>query len=60
MLEILDHLPYPKILYTFLVLFMNKTVVLKTGIHKLLVRVVNREQSDLVQSCLSRPFLAGN
>ena len=48
----------------FLVLFSNKILVINSGIHKMLVRIANREypdytapkQSDLVLHNLSRPF----
>ena len=35
-----------KIPYTFLVLFSNKMYVIRAGIHKMLVRIVNREDPD--------------
>ena len=38
-------------------------LVFRAGIHKMLVRMVNRKDSDQTYiglSCLSRPFLAGN
>ena len=51
----------------FLFLFSNKMLLFKTGIHKMLVRIANREdpdqtasfqkQSDLGLHCLSRHFL---
>ena len=53
-----------KILNTFLFLFSNEMLVFRTGIHKMLVRIENREdpdqtlkkQSDLGLLCLSRTF----
>ena len=39
---------YSKILKTFLFLFSNKMLVLRAGIHKMLVRIANRE--DLIRS----------
>ena len=53
-----------KIFNTFLFLFSNEILVFRTGIHKMLVRIENREdpdqtlkkQSDLVLLCLSRTF----
>ena len=35
-----------KILNTFLFLFSNKMLVIKAGIHKILVRIANREDPD--------------
>ena len=45
-----------------LALFANKMLVIKLGIHKILVRMASREDldqtaSDLGLHCLSRPFL---
>ena len=41
-------------------LFSNKMLVIRAGIHKMLVRIANREdlkeQSDMGLLCLSRPF----
>ena len=50
-----------KISNTFLFLFSNKLLVIKAGIHKMLVRIANREDPDqnnlLGLHCLmSRPF----
>ena len=50
-----------KILNTFLFLFSNEMLVFRTGIHKMLIRIANREDpdqtaSDLGLHCLSRPF----
>ena len=39
-----------KILSTFLILFLNKILVFKAGIHKMLVRVANREDPDQTAS----------
>ena len=36
----------PKISNTFLVLFSSKMLVIKAGIHKMLVRIANREDPD--------------
>ena len=47
-------------LCTFLFLFSNKMLVIRAGIHKMLVRLANREdydQSDLGLHCSSRHFL---
>ena len=52
-----------KISNTFIFLFLNKMLVCRAIIHKMLIRVANREdpdRSDLGLFCLSRPFLAGN
>ena len=48
-----------KILNTFHFLFSKKMWVIMAAIHKMVVRVANREdpdQSDLGLHCLSRPF----
>ena len=53
-----------KISNTFLFLFSNKMLVIMAGIHKMLARLVHREdadqilqkQSDLGLRCLSGPF----
>ena len=42
-------------------MFSNKMLVIRAGIHKMLVRIANRkdpieQQSDLGLCCLSRPF----
>ena len=53
---------HSKIPNSFLFLFSNKMLVFKAGIHKILVRIANREDSDQTASsdlglpCLSRPF----
>ena len=39
-----------KILNTFLFLFSNKMLLIKAGIHKMLVRIANREDSDQIAS----------
>ena len=39
-----------KILNTFLVLFSNKMLVIRAGIHKMLVRIANREDPDQTAS----------
>ena len=39
-----------KILNTFLVLFSNKLLVFRAGIHKMLVRIANREDPDQTAS----------
>ena len=47
---------------TFHFLFMNKMLIIRTRIHKMLIRLTNREDteqtasSDLGVRCLSRPF----
>ena len=44
---------------TLLFLFSNKMLVFSAGIHKMLVRIANREdpdKSDLGLCCLSWPF----
>ena len=46
-----------KILNTFLFLFLNKMWVIRAGIHKMLVRIANREDPYLGLCCLSRLFL---
>ena len=43
-------------------LFSNKMLVIRTGVHKILVRIVNREDPDqtvLGPHCLSKPFWQG-
>ena len=35
-----------KVLNTFLVLFLNKMLVIRAGIHKMFVRIANREDPD--------------
>ena len=50
---------------TFLFLFSNKMLVIRAGIHKMLVRIANREdpdkkQYDLGLHCLTRPFWQRN
>ena len=50
-----------KILNSFLILYSDKRLVFRAGIHKMLIRIANREdpdqkQSDLGLCCLSRPF----
>ena len=45
-----------KISNTFLFLFSNKILVFMAEIHKILVRIANREDTDLGLSCLSTPF----
>ena len=42
-----------KILNTFLIQFSNKMLVIKAEIHKMLVRIANREDPDQTASCLS-------
>ena len=42
-----------KILNTFIFLFSNKMLVISAGIHKMLVRIANREDTDLGLLCLS-------
>ena len=39
-----------KISNTFLVLFSNKILIFRTGIHKMLVRIANREDPDQTAS----------
>ena len=39
-----------KISNSFLVLFSNKMLVIKTGIHEMLVRIANREDPDQTAS----------
>ena len=39
-----------KILSTFLVLFLNKMLVISAGIHKMLIRIANREEPDQTAS----------
>ena len=48
-----------KISNMFLFLFSNKMLVIRAGIHKMPVRIANREDTDpdLNLPCLSRPFL---
>ena len=51
---------YSKISNTFLFLFSNKMMVIRAGIHKLLVRIANKEDLDQKHSdqglpCLSKP-----
>ena len=48
------HTKCSKILSTFLVLFSTKILVIKAGIYKMLVRMVNMEDQDLGLHCLSR------
>ena len=51
-----------KISNTFLFLLSNKLLVFRAGIYKMIVRIANWDdpdllkQSDLVLHCLSRPF----
>ena len=40
-----------KILNTFLYLFSNKMYVVRAGIHKMLVRISNREDPDPILVC---------
>ena len=40
----------PKISNTFLFLFSNKMLVVRAGVHKMLVRIANREDPDLTAS----------
>ena len=49
---------WSKFFNTFLFLFSNKMLVFRAGIHKMLARIVNREdpESGLDLCCLSRPF----
>ena len=56
-----------KVSNTFLVLFSNKMLISRAGIHKMLVRIANRKDPDqtasesLILICtLSWPFLAGS
>ena len=50
----------PKISNTFLFLFSSKMLVIKAGIHKMLVKIANRKDPDQTANlglrCLSRPF----
>ena len=39
-----------KILNTFLILFSNKMLIFRAGIHKILVRIANREDPDQTAS----------
>ena len=39
-----------KILNTFLILFSNKMLVIRAGIHRMFVRIVNREDPDQTAS----------
>ena len=39
-----------KILNTFLILISNKMLVIRVGIHKMLVRIANREDTDQTAS----------
>ena len=48
MREIREH--EDQVLNTFLVLYSNKTLVIKAGIHKSLVRIVKREDPDQTAS----------
>ena len=52
-----------KLLNTFLVLFSNKMMVIRVGIHRSLVRIEKSEDHDqkydLGLPCLSRPFWSG-
>ena len=41
---------FSKILNTFLFLFLNKMLAFRTGIRKMLVRIVNREDPDKTAS----------
>ena len=41
---------YSKIPNTFLIFFLNKTLVIRAGIHKMLVRIANREDPDQTAS----------
>ena len=43
-----------KISNTYLYVFLKEMLVIRTGIHKMHVRIANK--SDLGLSCLSRPF----
>ena len=40
-----------KILNAFLFLFSNKILVFRAGVHKILVRIANREDPDLYYLC---------
>ena len=60
---------FSKFSNTYLYLFSNKRLVIRAGIHKMLVTKANREtlirlllqkQSDLALPCLVRLFVAGN
>ena len=42
--------------YAYLVRFSNKMLVFRVDIHKMLVRIANREYPDLGLPCLSIPF----
>ena len=42
--------------YAYLVRFSNKMLVFRVDIHKMLVRIANREYPDLGLPCLSMPF----
>ena len=54
---------YSKFSNTFLSLFLTKMLVFRAGIHKMFIRITNREDPDLKKqshlglSCLSMPFL---
>ena len=39
-----------KMLNTFLILFPNKTLVIRAGTHKMLVRIANKEDPDQTAS----------
>ena len=39
-----------KMLYTFFFLFSNEMLVIRAGIHKILVRIANREDTDQTAS----------
>ena len=47
---------------TFPFLFSNKMLVIRAGIHKMHVRIANREDPDQTSGlcCLPRPFSEGN
>ena len=49
-LFLLTYDKYSKILNTFFFLFPNKTLVIRAGIHKMLVRTANREDLDQTAS----------
>ena len=56
---------FSKISNIILFLFSDKMLVIRAGIHKMLVRIANREdpdqnQFDLGQYCLTRPFWQTN
>ena len=43
---------FSKILNTFLILFSKKMLVFRAGIHKMLVRIANREDPDQTASAV--------